>query len=307
MTQYIATTVEGIEEGAAQELNGKFYSPGRIIFEDYNNEAFLTADIIYELIKSFSFSNLSDLLDNVKDINLDISGSYSCLCKRQGEHDFTSTIIEQDVGRIIGTRNELSYSRDSPDNVIFIDITEKKCNIGILKKKDLSKREYRFKLHNQTTPQLVASCLIKYLNINQEDSILVPECKDGVIPIEASLQGITEITAQDCYQNNIRNAKINAKLAQKEIKFTSVALNEIVEKKDYIICQVIFSKYRKGPYDLINQLFQTANRLLNKKLVIITNHPKDFENFKPENFILKESLMIRHKKAISTVLIYSKE
>ena len=304
----IATTITGLEKASAKEVGGKFYLPGRVIFDNYNNESFLTVDLIYELITSFKFTQLSNLLDKIKSININLVGSYNCLCKRIGEHDFTSTIIEQDVGRIIGLKSEnASYSKEMPNTTILIDIIDDSCSIGILKKKDISRREYRFKLHNQTTPQLLASCLIKHLGIKSEESLLVIECKDGIIPIEASLQNITKITGHDLNQNNIRNAKINAKLAKKEIRFTSTPIKSIVEKQDYIVTQFIFSKYKKGPYGLIHDVFELSEKVLEKKLAIITNHPKDMETFRSNALKLRETLKVKNKKADLTILIYSKD
>ncbi len=304
---FIATTIIGLEKATAREVKGKFYSDGRVIFKDYNDEAFLTVDIVYELLATFNFKNFSDLLDKVRKLDINISGTYKCLCKRYGDHDFTSTIVEHDVGAIIGAKGEnLTYSKESAETIIFIDILNDTCSIGLLKKKDLSKREYRFKLHNQTTPQLVASCLIKHLNINLEDSLLCLDCKDGVIPIEASLQGIKNITAQDIHQNNIRNAKINAKLANKEINFTSKAIKDLTESCDYIIAQIIFSKEDRGPYNVINDILQAGNRLCKKEMAIITNHPEDIETFRPESIKLKEQIKVQHKKQELIVLIYEK-
>jgi len=301
---FIATTITGLEKAAMLETKGKLHSPGRVIFEDYKKRDYLTIDTIYELLDSFSFKSLNGIIK--KATNLRIKGTYKTLCLRKGEHNFNRTTAEQEVGKAIGEKLNLNYSKDNPDNIIVIDIINKNCNIGILKQKDLSKRVYRFKLHNQTTPQLLASCLIKYLKINQNDSLLVLESKDGVIPIEARLQGIANITAQDTFPNNIRNAKINAKLAKKEIRFTSTPVTHLKEKQDYIIVQIVFSKEKKGPYKLIHDIFKTSEKILNKNLAIITNHPEDIKTFQSKNIKLVEKIKVKHKEADYIVLIYKK-
>ena len=214
---YIGTTIQGLEKAAEKETNGKFYSNGKVAFEKLEKKDYYTLNTIYKLITSFKFKDLKEIISNTKKIKLDLKGTYKCLCKRSGKHSFNSMILEQEAGKVLGKSNpNLDYSRDEPQYIIIFDISEKDCNIGIIENTDLGKRDYRFKLHSQTTPSLIASCLIKYLDIKKSESLLCLESKDGVIPIEASLQGIKNITAHDSHPNNIRNAKINAKLAKKK-------------------------------------------------------------------------------------------
>jgi len=214
--------------------------------------------------------------------------------------------IRQEAGKAIRKSNNLEYSRDSPKNTIVFDIDDNNCIVGILKENNLSKREYRFKLNNQTLPPLIASCLIKYLKI--KDSLLCLECKDGIIPIEAALQDVKEITAQDVNGNNIRNAKINAKLAKKEINFITTSINNLeIKSQNHIITHLVYSKQKKGPYNVIHDTFELANKSLKKELAIITNHPEDMETFCPKTIKLKEKIKIKNKKSELSILIYSRK
>tara|TARA_Y100000310_G_scaffold317335_1_gene370111 strand:- start:3347 stop:4273 length:927 start_codon:yes stop_codon:yes gene_type:complete len=305
---FIGLTIQGLEKAAEKETGGKFYSNGKVAFEKLEKKEFYTLSKVYELITSFKFKNLKEIISNTQKIKLNLTGTYKCLCKRSGEHDFNSMILEQEAGNALGKSNQnLNYSRDEPQNIIIFDISEKNCNVGILKKVDLVNREYRFKLHSQTTPPLIASCLIKYLDIKKSESLVCLESKDGVIPIEASFQGIKNILAQDTHSNNIRNAKINAKLAKKDIEFLTDSLNNLPkEKKDYIITQIIFSKEKKGPYKLIHDVFELAEKILKKDLAIITNHVEDIDSFSSKKMKLKEKIKIKYKKSESFILIYSK-
>ena len=145
------------------------------------------------------------------------------------------------------------------------------------------------------------------MDIKKSESLVCLESKDGVIPIEASFQGIKNILAQDTHSNNIRNAKINAKLAKKDIEFLTDSLNNLPkEKKDYIITQIIFSKEKKGPYKLIHDVFELAEKILKKDLAIITNHVEDIDSFSSKKMKLKEKIKIKYKKSESFILIYSK-
>ena len=119
-------------------------------------------DTIYKLITSFEFKDLKDIIKQINETEIVLSGTYKCMCKRTGKQDFNSMILEHEIGRIIDKKNkDLEYSRDDPETIIYIDVLDSKLNLGILKERNLSRREYRFHLHNQTTPTLVASSTIK--------------------------------------------------------------------------------------------------------------------------------------------------
>lgn len=301
---FIGTTVIGLEDASIKETNGKLYSPGRISFEKIPENP-LTVDTIYELLTSFEFKDLKGIIKKINETEIVLSGTYKCMCKRTGKQDFNSMILEHEIGRIIDKKNKgLEYSRDDPETIIYIDVLDNKLNLGILKERNLSKREYRFHLHNQTTPTLVASSTIKYLNIQKNESLLCIDCKDGVVPIEATLQNI-EIIAQDSNPNNIRNAEINAKLAKKEIEFQLKNVDQIEASPDYIITQIVFSKDKKGPHKKINDIFQFAKKNMKNKMAIITNHPEDIKIFCPKEIKLTEQKDIRHGGLNLTIQIYS--
>lgn len=300
---FIGTTVTGLEDAAIKETDGKLSSEGRVSFEKIPKKP-LTLNTIYELITSFQFKDLNEIKKKVKEEKITLKGTYKCLCKRTGEQSFNSMIIEHEIGKILDDNKELEYSRDNPEIIVYIDIFNKTCNIGILKERNLSKRTYRFHLSNQTTPTLVAACLIKHLDINRNENLLCINCRDGVIPIEATLQDI-KVTSQDSNPNNIRNAEINAKLAKKEINLQLRNIDQIEGKYDYIITQIIFSKDKKGPHRKINDIFQFSKENLKKKLAIITNHPEDIKIFCPKEIKLKEEKEIQHGGLKLTLQIFS--
>tara|TARA_Y100000310_G_C20686427_1_gene819315 strand:+ start:2236 stop:3165 length:930 start_codon:yes stop_codon:yes gene_type:complete len=305
---YIGTTIKGLEKAAIEETSGKKFLPGRVEFKSFSSKkTYLTLDKIYEMIASIKFSNLSGLLKKIKSLKIKTKGTFKCTCLREGEQDFNSMMLEQELGKII-EKNGGRYSRDKPANIIFLDVINNICSIGLLKQEDLSKRNYRLKLHSQTIPPLIASCLIKYLKIKDKDSLLCLEAKDGIMPIEAALQGIKNIIAQDRNENNIRNAKVNAKLAKVNLKFSAKSMNEMVylKNQNYILTSIIFSKENRNAYKTIHDTFSLAEKILKKDLAIITNHPEDLESFRPKSIKLKKQLNIQHKSLTLTILIYKK-
>ncbi len=300
---FIGTTVTGLEDAAIKETNGKLSSEGRVSFEKLPKNP-LTLNTIYELLTSFQFKDLNDIKKKVNGEKIILKGTYKCLCKRTGEQPFNSMIIEHEIGKILDNNKQLEYSRDNPETIVYIDIFNKTCNIGILKERNLSKRTYRFHLNNQTTPTLVAACLIKHLEIKKDETLLCINCKDGVMPIEATLQNIS-VVSQDSNPNNIRNAEINAKLAKKEINLQLKNIDQIKGKYDYIITQIIFSKDKKGPHRKINDIFQFSKNNLKKKLAIITNHPEDIKIFCPKEIKTIEEKEIQHGGLKLTLQIFS--
>ena len=53
--EYIAVTMEGLEDVAARELRGKKVGPGRVLFTQLKDDV-RSADTIFCLIKRFIFS-----------------------------------------------------------------------------------------------------------------------------------------------------------------------------------------------------------------------------------------------------------
>ncbi len=306
--KFIGATITNLEEAAISETKGKKFSKGRIEFEDYSEDSpYFTLETIYELISSSKIGELSKIIEEIKKAEISIVGTYKCLCNREGEHNFTSMMVEMEAGKTIGELNEgAEYSRENPETIVFFDIKDDQLNIGILKRRNNSHRDYRFKLNNQTTPPLLASSLIKYLGVNNEDSLLVLDCKDGVIPIEAKLQGIGDVKAQDSNPNNIRNAKINAKLAKVDLEFCQKSIEQLSDLSvDFMISTLVFSKNKRGPHKKMNDIFQLSESILKKELAILTNHPDDVLIFKPDEIVLKTKKEIAHKGLKLTLLVFT--
>ncbi len=147
---------------------------------------------------------------------------------------------------------------------------------------------------------------MKYAHLQPNESLLCLECRDGIIPIEAKLQGVTKILGQDRFPNCIRNAIINSKLAKMDIDFIATSITQVKDSFDVGITQCIFSKEKGNPFRIINEIMTTAKNVIQKKLIILTNHPEDIETYRPDCFKEVEKKDIIHKQMPLTVLVYEK-
>tara|TARA_Y100000310_G_C20625984_1_gene785905 strand:+ start:629 stop:1624 length:996 start_codon:yes stop_codon:yes gene_type:complete len=330
--KYVGKTIEGLEDAAIKETSGKLLAPARVIFErkfqenNVKEEKFLTLELIYQFIEEQKFTSLENLISRIEKTKVlettmkktagkkEAGITFSCLCIRKGNHNFNSIIVEQEIGKMLQKKG-LKYSPKKPTSTIFIDIFQNTCIIGILQEKELSKRRYRLNLHKQTTPPLLASCLIKVLSIKKQESLLILESKDGIIPIEASLQNLNSITAQDSKSNNIRNANINAKIVKANINFVHSSIKELPENLkqqntktnyDHTITQQIFSLKNKRPPQNLSILLSSANTLTKKTLTIITNHPETIKSLTPKAIKLNKEQKIVVGKSTLYILFYQK-
>ena len=112
----------------------------------------------------------------------------------------------------------------------------------------------------------LAAALIKIANPKPEESIFDPYCKDGVIVIEAALLGSKEIYAQDVVENNIRNAKINAKMAK-----VNIAWENPQKQVDYLITNIWVPALQPRSKEKIAQMLEENKEKVKKKVLMLTN------------------------------------
>ncbi|MBN1377433.1 hypothetical protein JW949_03845 [Candidatus Woesearchaeota archaeon] len=117
-------------------------------------------------------------------------------CKREGEHDFSSQDIEQNIGRIIkGYLNKelklnIDVELDAPDLIVYAYVYNNKLYLGIdFAGKDLSKRQYKIFNYPTSLKGTIGFGILKFSEFNPEkDKVLVNLfCHDGVIAIESTL------------------------------------------------------------------------------------------------------------------------
>ena len=324
--KFVAQTTEGMEDISIKEaeelicVKAKKLIPGRITFDATEQQAkelaYMTRSLlkIYELYQQIEFKDKEDILSKAKIGK--IEDPFVVRCQREGQHEFQSLELEQELGEII---HEQGHKVDlhNPKTTIIADITDNICILGRdLTPKDLCKRDYRIKANHRSVNACLAYAAIRYSGWTKNKTLLDPNCKDGVIPIEAALwachmpRGYFEkdryeewdkkidrqklkITAADSLLPNVRAVEINSKLAdiKKQLSFMKVDLDWLdlkfdKESVDFIITSI----------DSEGMLFKRAEQFLTKdgSIVIISHKPK----MNPGKFKLtdKREISIRRVK-----------
>ena len=276
---------EGIEDIAAEEVHGTIKEKRRILFEKEARE-YLTLDTVYELEEEFTFENQEDILNAVRKKKWDIKEPFRVTCQRVGNHLFTANDVEKDIGELIHEQG-YAVSLKEPKTVVFVDIQDNKCSVGKLVKNNIEKRAYRVRRNSTAISASLAAAIIKIAKINSEESMLDPLCKDGVLAIEAALQGIQEVHAEDPLENNVRNARINAKMAKVKIDWEPKE-----EMIDYIITNLwVPAKFENAKQFAISFLEKNKKRI-RKKMIIITNW-SGLEKKMPKDLKIEEKRVIK--------------
>lgn len=294
--KYVAVTLKGIEDLASGEIKSAFKSnpekiaDGRLLFNAKSIDEFSPRLMgrIYSFIGYFSFSSLKDLINKSSKLDFSFKGSFVVRCSREGSHEFDSRMIERDVGEVIFNKG-FKVDLKNPNNVVVVDIIHDKCFLGILLKDNLCKRPYRIKVFSSSINACLAAAAIKFGGAKKTDVFLDPFCKDGVIPIEVSLLGFKNVFACDEAMNNIRSAKINAKLAGAKIKFSKSNVDSLDLKFDSesinrIVAYPPFLSKRKKQSVIENvykEFFFQVRSILKKTgtVTLISQKPELLEKF----------------------------
>lgn len=306
---YLAYTINGIEDIAEKELHGKMTLPRRIKFSKLK-KSYGSVNRIIKIIKSFEFNSLEDILRIVKKSRFPIKETFKVECEREGDHNFRSIDIELNCGKIIRSKG---YEVDlkKPSNIIFVDIYNNKCFIGILIKDRLCKRQYRIRINNKSINACLAHAMLKIADIKKGESMLDPFCKDGIIPIEAARMKIKKIFASDAVKNNIKNAIINSKLAKAKIKFENFDITWLDTKfrkdsVDKIVTNLFISRIDLEPDKLIREFFNQAKYIVKKNIVLITNKPEIVKSNFENSFAFKKERKIQIGEMYYSILEFVK-
>jgi len=302
--EYIAKTIQGTEEATIKEvkeilnIKSKKRAKKRIQFETNSIKKFIkktrTSSEVYLFLKKFNFKNQKDIITKIKNVDFKIKKDFVVRCSRSGNHDFTSLDLEKEVGEVIYKKGNKVNLKSK--EIIYLDLEDNVCFLGKLMAKDLCKRYYRFHIHNQSINACLASSLIKISGIKPAEILVDPFCKDSVILIEAYKQGIKKIYGFDPEQNNIRNSKINSKLAKTRIKFSRLEsdwLDTKFKKNSIkIITNLPFESKRRSQSTIkpiLKEFFHQARYVARSPVVALTQKPKlAIEMAKKENFSIQE-------------------
>lgn len=270
---YIGICLKGLEEIAIKETKGKFVYSGRIQFTCLKD--FKSLITIYKLSKKFNFKKREDILEEFKKLKIKIKKNFKVECRREGNHDFKSVDVEKLLG-IYLQKNGFVLNFKEPETIIFVDIIDNFCLIGLLGKDNLQKRDYRVKLNPETLNPTLAYASIKLVDYTKGDILVDPFCRDGIIVIEAGLMKKGKIHGFD---KNIRNARINSKVAKVKIELSQ---NEI----DWLD-----TKFKKNSAKIVSYLPSVSKRNLDADIRRFYS-----EFFHQAKFIIKNKMSLIVKK-----------
>ncbi|MBT3323777.1 hypothetical protein HN681_05135 [archaeon] len=284
--KYIAICAKGLEDITQLEIKellnveSKILIPGRIEFSTDKINEF--KEKTQSTIKLYELKQKVKSLDEIKAFK--IEGTYRVTCHRLGEHDFTSMSAEQETGEKfteLGNKVDLK----NPETIVFLDVVDENIFVGIdLTPKLLSKRDYRIKVNNQSINACIAYALVRLSGFNEEQTLLDPFAKDGVIAIEAAKFKKGKIYAFEDLFHNVKNLEINSKLAnlRKQVNISRIEVEwlDTKLKENEIDCLITAPPYpsktilEKDIKKLYKELFHQLDYIMKKNSKMIFIAPK---------------------------------
>jgi len=194
---YLSTTIQGLEDLAAEEIKkfgGKIIElrKGKVIYEggeeliyalNYASKTIFRVTIILAMDKAY---NLEEIREIIRNAEVNINGTFAVRTKRRGDHEFTSMDINAVVGEEIlkkspGAKVNLDYPDitflcwlDGDDFLFTMDTTGE----------SLHRRGYRIYQHPAPINPVLASLMLRFAGWNGE-RLVDPFCGSGTILIEA--------------------------------------------------------------------------------------------------------------------------
>ncbi len=308
--KYIGVVIRGLEDVAIKEIKeilkveAKEVFPGRLEFEVKNVKKLIEKSQsvvkVYERWGKLKFKDEEEIQAYVKKKKLTVDQPFKISCRREGEHDFNSQVIEQMVGVVIDGEHDLK----DPEKIVFVDIVDNNFLFGLdLTPKLLSKRDYRIKISNQSINACIAYSMVRLSGFNKNKILLDAFSKDGVVSIEAALYKEGKINAFDELFHNVRSCEINSKLAEinKKINFSRTEVDWLDSKfkeneVDCFVSAIPFpSKHlmEKKVKKIYDELLYQLKYVMNKKgkCVVIGQNMDLFKEMLSDFKILDERIV----------------
>jgi len=288
---YIGVCLNGLEEVSEKETKGKKIYSGRIEFKGKVKE-FRSLITIYKLSKKFNFKKAEDILNEFKKLKLKIKKKFKVECNREGDHNFKSVDIEKSIGIYLQKK---SYTLDfkEPKTIIFVDIIDNFCLIGLLEKDNLQKREYRVKLNPETLNPCIAYSALKMVDYKKGDILIDPFCRDGIIAIEAGLMKKGKVYGFD---KNIRNARINSKVAKLKLDLSQNEIDWLdtkFKKNSVKIVTYLPSDSKRVDENevrkLYSEFFHQAKYIVKERMALVIRKPDIVKSYFNSFSLLKET------------------
>ncbi|WP_290899200.1 tRNA (guanine(6)-N2)-methyltransferase [Ferroglobus sp.] len=226
----------------------------------------------------------------------------------------------------------LRVNLDEPDVIIRCDLVDDDFVVGVDTTGDeaLHKRNYRIYQHPAPLNPTIASSLIRLSGWSHEYSLLDPMCGSGTILIEAGLMARNiptckfrkdfafkklfqfpeieweerdvelELYGIEKFRKHVEGARKIAEYVGIPIKFIqgdARKLDEYFESVDYIITNPPYGLRiaRKGIIeDLYSKFFESASKILERRLVMITAEKKIAREYATRFFEIKEERSVMY-------------
>ncbi|RLE38665.1 hypothetical protein DRJ17_03330 [Candidatus Woesearchaeota archaeon] len=303
--KFLAITVSGFEDICQKELK-EFgakktnIKTGCVIFELNKSKIVSLIDLgqsfskIIEIWHTDKFTSLSSFR-TIKNIRINIKPTKTFLVRCQkieskySSHEIEACVGENIIKNLTKTGFKPKVSTLNPDIHVFTYVTKSEFFLGQdLTIRDLSKRKYRVFVHPASFRGHIAYCLLRFSGFKPGKRLLDPNCRDGIIPIEAALfsKGKSKkstIEATDPFIKNILIAKKNAKIANVKINFSKQDFDWLETHYesnyfDFIVTALPSpTKYnQKRIKESYKTLFESVSEILkqNGKVAILVRKPE---------------------------------
>ena len=331
MLKFLATTIKGMEDIAAREIE----ELGGCNIELKSERIFFQGDenLIYRInIRSRCIHKLIFILNHGKAMGLDeiyslaksieysevigLHQTFAVRTTRVGNHDYTSIDVSATVGQaIVDYFNEVKGARPrvnlkNPDVEISVYVKDDEVTIGVnTTGESLHRRNYRVYDHPAAIKTTLASCMVRLSDWHGEE-FLDPMCGGGTIAIEAAL--MARKFPPGFFRRNLAFTRLLFYEAEAHKNELEKALEE-VDRSCFKICGfdlspkhvngAIINASSAGVDDTISFFVQDATRedaykTVNAKYIVV-NPPYGIRQYRPR--ILKD-LYIRFLKALSCSL-----
>lgn len=250
----------------------------RILVLDYKGEIFFERlALCHEVCEFLTSSSLEDLTYEFEKIHVD----GSCCVRVDGIGLKSNPELEKKLGAILWKKG-VKIDLKTPENLIKVYITAKKCYVGLLRVKQ-NKRQFRERAPNKRPffmpvvilPKL-SRAIVNLVSLKR-GLILDPMCGTGSFLIEAGLMGL-DFCGMDYYEDIVEGCKKNLEFFNlygdvlqgdaREMPFKDECFDGIVTDYPY------FRATRSGTRDeLYGRSLDEIARVLKKgsRAVVVTN------------------------------------
>ena len=210
MLRVFATTVSGLEDIAADEINRLTgikarYDVGKVIFEADTRDVITlnycsrSLHHIYILVSyGKGINSLEDIEKLCREVDyteyIGEEQTFAVRAERHGEHSFISPEVAARVGHVIidefrkSTGKGLRVNLDEPDVEFYALVREDEFFLGInTSGKSLHRRYYRKWHHRAALLPSIAYAMLRIAEWKEDEKLLDPFCGGATIPIEAAL------------------------------------------------------------------------------------------------------------------------